>query len=95
MIKFEDMPPLIFDPSGLPEKIYLYPRPRRSNLKALGEGWETINNGEGIAYIKGTTFEQAEAEIARLRKGLHDLRYGIFKDAVIKMGLIDELLRIE
>lgn len=39
--------------------------------------------------------KKAEAEIVRLREGLRDLRYGIFKDAPAVNGLIDKLLKIE
>lgn len=39
--------------------------------------------------------EKAEAEIVRLREGLRDLRYGIFKDSDAVEGFIDGLLKVE
>lgn len=39
--------------------------------------------------------ERAEAEIVRLREGLRELRYGIFKDADAVNEFIDKLLKIE
>lgn len=48
-----------------------------------------------LVEVKEEDSKKAEAEILRLREGLRDLRYGIFKDAATVNGFIDNLLKIE